>query len=74
MAGSAISLELTSPDKHDAKFIPMRIDSQRATAAASSGRQDLLIPRAGNQLLRSRAGAQPSCYRIWRIKLSHAIS
>jgi len=30
---------------------------QGATAAASGGRQDFLIPRAGNQLLRSRAGS-----------------
>ena len=32
-------------------------DAQGATAAAPVGRQDFLIPRAGNQLLRSRAGS-----------------
>jgi len=31
--------------------------SPRATADAAVGRQDFLIPRAGNQLLRSRAGS-----------------
>lgn len=32
-------------------------DAQRSTAPAPVGRQDLLIPRAGNQVLRSRAGS-----------------
>jgi len=31
-------------------------DTPRESAAAPGGRQDFLIPRAGNQLLRSRAG------------------
>ena len=31
-------------------------DAQRATATAPVGRQDLLIPRVGNQLLYSHAG------------------
>ena len=35
------------------------MDSQWATAAAPVGRQDSLIPRAGNQLLRSPASLQP---------------
>ena len=33
-------------------------DAQGATAAAPVGRQDFLIPRAGNQLLRSHAVAR----------------
>jgi hypothetical protein len=36
--------------------------------------QDLLTPRTGNQLIRSRAGAQPSCFEIWRTKLFPATS
>src|ERR1700674_6128366 len=51
-----------------------RIAARMATAAAPVGRQDFLIPRAGNQLLRSRAGGQRSCFEIWRTKLSPAIS
>jgi hypothetical protein len=33
------------------------------------GRQDFLIPRAGNQILSSRAGAQSFRFEIWRPKL-----
>src|ERR1700674_3857302 len=51
-----------------------RIAARMATAAAPVGRQDFLIPRAGNQLLRSRAGGQRSCFEIWRTKLAPAIS
>jgi hypothetical protein len=35
---------------------------QLLLAFAAVGRQDFLIPRAGNQLLRSRAGAQAQCF------------
>ncbi len=44
-------------------------DAREAAGGAPVGRQDSLIPRAGNQLLRSRAGTQPSCFEIWRTKL-----
>ena len=36
-------------------------EAQEAAGAAPVGRQDLLIPRAGNQLLRSRAGEIVAC-------------
>jgi len=35
---------------------PRAPPKSRLTAAAPGGRQDFLIPKAGNQLLRSRAG------------------
>jgi hypothetical protein len=38
---------------------------KRATATAPRGHQDFLIPRAGNQLLRSRAGPVSFYARDW---------
>jgi hypothetical protein len=37
---------------------------QRAAAAAPVGRQDFLIPKAWNQLVRFRGTAPPSCIEI----------
>jgi hypothetical protein len=46
-----------------------------SNSVAAPGRfEEFLIPRAGNQLLRSRVGAKLPCIEIWRTKLSPAIS
>ena len=43
--------------------------TQEATAAVRAGRQDLLIPKAGNELLRSRAGTHFRLFKRLRINL-----
>jgi hypothetical protein len=51
--------------------------AEEFTAAVLVRRQDFLVPRVGNQLLRFPVGAPPSYIyieEIWRTRLSRALS